>query len=203
METNPLLARREIPLKERRQKALAIVVLTTLVVGGVWLFAGASADIAVSYVLLMAATAVLGLIFSVYFWFKKHDRAETKEGYRSVRRRIADDRHGRTWASRLTYNFWRFLTGIVVAAGLLVTLAGLGVLALQVYGYLKTGDWRSVSLLSIASMYLPWLDYPQSWFGLNEVLRKIGGVMPLSLTLVLLGGLLAGFGSGLRQRASK
>lgn len=203
METSPLLARRVIPAKERLQKSLLILLLTAIAVAGVWFFGGASAGVEARFLLLMAAIAALGLVFSCYFWFKKHDRAQDKQGYRSVRRRIEDDRQGRGWLSRLSYNTKRFLSGVVVAVGLLISLAGIAVLGLQIYGYLKTGSWRSVSVLSVASLYLPWFDSPQSWFGLNRILRGATGLMPLSLALLLLGWLVAGSGSALRQRAAR
>jgi len=203
METSPLLARRVIPAKERLQKSLLTVFLTAIAIGAVWLFAGASAEIQPRFLLLMLAIAALGLIAAVFFGFKKHEHAPSKEGYRSVRRRIEDDRQGRGWLSRLSYNTKRFLSGVVVAVGLLIALAGVSVLALQVYGYLKAGSWRSVSLLSVASLHVPWLNNPQSWFGLNSIVRDATGVLPLSLALFLLGFLIAGFGSSLRQAVSE
>lgn len=153
--------------------------------------------------MLTGAIVALGLIVSLYFALKTHDRTKTREGYRSVRRRIDDDRQGRGWISRLSYNLLRFLTGVFVAIGLLIALAGAGVLALQVYGYLRTGIWRSISLLSVAAVYLPWLGNPQSWFGLNMIVRDAAGLMPLSLALVLLGVLVAGFAAGLRQGTAR
>lgn len=203
METSPLLARRVIPLKERLQKSLFVLVATAIAAGSAWYFAGASTNLEARFILLIGAIVALGLIISLYFGLKTHDRAETREGYRSVRRRIDDDRRGRGWLSRLFFNLKRFLMGVVVAIGLLVALAGAGVLALQVYGYLKTGSWRSISLLSVASMYMPWLNNPQSWFGLNKIVRDAAALLPMSLALVLLGVLVAGFGSALRQRAAR
>jgi hypothetical protein len=200
MKTSPLLAQRIIPTRERLQKSLIVLLLTVVANGGVWLFAGATTDIEPRFVLLMVAITALGLIVSLYFWFKRQDSAVTKEGYRSVRRRIDDDRQGRGWLSRLSYNAARFLTGGIVATGLLIALAGLGVFALQVYAYLKTGSWRSVSLLSVFSQYLPWLNNPQSWFGLHDIVRDATAILPLSFALVVLGWLVAGFGSALRQR---
>lgn len=203
METSPLLARRTIPVRERLQKSLLVFLSTAVAVGGVWFFAGGSAEIEARFLLMMAAISALGLGVALYFWFKKEDRANDKEGYRSVRRRIDDDRHGRGWLSRVSYNLKRFLTGIVVAIGLLIALAGVGVFVLQIYGFLKTGSWRSVSVLSVATPYVPWLSSPQSWFGLNGIVRDATSVLPLSLALVLLGWIIAGFGSALRQRASR
>lgn len=203
MDTNPLLARRVISLKERLQKSLLVLLLTAVAVGGVWVYAGASRDIAARFALLMAAAAALGLIVSALFLFKKYESAQTKEEARFVRRRIDDDREGSGWLGRITYSIKRFATGVVVAAGLLITLGGVGVLALQVYGYLKTGVWQSVSLLSVAVAYVPWLSNPQSWFGLHVIVRRAAGLMPLSLALVLLGWMTAGFGSALRQRVAR
>ncbi|MGI9238330.1 MAG: hypothetical protein ACR2QZ_13090 [Woeseiaceae bacterium] len=203
METSPLLARRTVPVKERLQKSLLVLLSTVVAVGGVWIFSGASANIEARYLLMMAAIAALGLIAALYFWFKKEDRSVDKEGHRSVRRRIEDDRQGRGWLSRASYNLKRFLAGVIVAIGLLIALAGVSVIALQIYGFLKTGSWRSVSVLSVATPYVPWLSSPQSWFGLNEIVRDATGLLPLSLALVLFGWIVAGFGSALRQRASR
>jgi hypothetical protein len=203
METSPLLARREIPLKERLQKSLLVLIATAIAAGSAWYFTGASTKLQGRSVLLTGAILALGLIVSLYFALKAHDRTKTREGYRSVRRRIDDDREGRGWGSRLFYNLKRFLTGVFVAIGLLVALAGIGVLALQVYGYLRTGIWRSISLLSVASIHMPWLNNPQSWFGLNRIVRDAAGLLPLSLALVLLGTLVAGFAAGIRQRAAR
>ncbi|MGB5257497.1 MAG: hypothetical protein WBN07_13750 [Woeseiaceae bacterium] len=203
MDTNPLLARRVISLKERLQKSLLVVLLTAVAVGGIWIYAGASRDIAPRFALLMAAAAALGTIVSALFLFKKYESAQTKEEARFVRRRIDDDRKGSGWLGRLTYTFARFLTGVVVVVGLLITLGGVGVLALQVYGYLKTGGWQSVSLQSVAVAYVPWLNNPQSWFGLHQIVRRAADLLPLSLALVVLGWMIAGFGSALRHRVSR
>ena len=203
MDTSPLLARRVISLRERLQKSLLVVLLTAIAVGGIWFYAGASRDIEPRFALLMAAAAALGLIIAALFLLKKHESGQTKEEARFVRRRIEDDRQGSGWLGRLTYNVARFLTGVAVAAGLLVSLCGVGVLLLQVYGYLKTGTWQSVSLLSIAVGYVPWLNNPQSWFGLHMIVRRAAALLPLSMTLVVLGWIIAGFGSALRQRVSR
>lgn len=86
--------------------------------------------------------------------------------------------------------------------GVLIALAGFGVLCLQIFGYMKTGDWKSVSTLSVASLQFSWLKNPQSWFGLHDIVSNLLGILPLSLALVMLGWLVAGFGSALRQRVS-
>lgn len=203
METSPLLARRVIPWKERLQKSLVTLLLTATVVAVAWVFTDASPDTDPRHLFALGAVALLGLSLSAYFWFKKEEGATSKEGSRAVRSRIDDDRRGRGWFNRLGYNVKRFLSGFVVLTGLLVALAGLGVLGLQVFAYLKTGGWKSVSTLSVLSPYFPWLNNPQSWFGLHDIVRDMLGLLPLSLALVVLGWLIAGFGSALRQRASR
>ena len=202
METNPLLARRVIPARERLQKALVVLALTAGAVAAAWAFAGASFELDRRIVLLLASIAAFGLSLSAFFWFKKEEQATSKANAVFIRRRIDDDRQGRTWVSRLAYNIKRFLAGIVILVGVLIVLAGVGVLCLQLYAYLKTGDWKSVSTLSVASLQFSWLKSPQSWFGLHEIVSDMLGILPLSLALVLLGLLVAGFGSALRQRVS-
>ena len=202
METNPLLARRVIPTKERLQKALVVLALTAVAVAAAWAFAGASFELDRRHVLVLASMAAFGLSLSAYFWFKREEQATTKENGAFIRRRIDDDRQGRTWVNRLAYNVKRFLAGVLILLGVLIVLAGIGVFCLQVFAYLKTGDWKPVSTLSVASLQFSWLKNPQSWFGLHDIVSDMLGILPLSLALVLLGLLIAGFGSALRQRVS-
>lgn len=203
MKTSPLLARRAIPRKERVQKALGVLTVTAVVVAAAWLLTDASPDSDPRHLVAIAAAAMVGLCLSAYFWFRREESARTKEESRSVRDRIDDDRQGRGWVSRLGYNTRRLLAGIVVIAGLLIVLAGLGVLGLQLFDYLKTGRWNSVSTLSVVIPHVSWLSDPQSWFGLHDILRSFLGLLPFSVCLVLVGGLVAGFGSSLRQRVSR
>lgn len=200
MDTNPLLARRAIPRKERLQKALVVLLLTVLAVASAWVFTDGSLDNDPVYLFAIGIVALLGACASAYFWFRKEETAHTKEDSRLAKRRIEDDREGRGWIGRVGYNTRRFLSGIIVFVGILFVVAGLGVLGLQIYGYLKIGEWGSVSLLAVASPYLPWLNNPQSWFGLHHIVRDVLGFMPLSLALILVGWLIAGFGSALRER---
>jgi hypothetical protein len=202
MDTNPLLARRAISRKERLQKSLSCLLVTALAVSLAWVFAGGSLDGEPVYLIAAGSVALLGLCFSAYFWFKKEEMAHTKEESRFIKRRIEDDRAGRSWISRIGYNTRRFLSGIIVFVGILSILAGLGVLGLQIYAYLKFGEWGSVSVLGTASPYWPWLKNPQMWFGLHKIVRDAFGIMPLSLAFVLVGWLIAGFGSALRERAT-
>jgi len=202
MDTNPLLARRAIPRKERLQKAFSCLLVTVLAVALARVFTGGYLDDEPVYLIVTGSVILLGLCFSAYFWFKKEEIAHTREDSRFIKRRIEDDRAGRSWIGRIGYNTRRFLSGIIVFIGFLSILAGLGVLGLQIYGYLKFGEWGSLSVLGTASPYWPWLNNPQTWFGLNKIVRDVLGLMPLSLSFVLVGWLIAGFGSALRERVT-
>jgi hypothetical protein len=200
MDTNPLLGRRAISRKERLQKALSCLLVTALAVTLAWVFTGGFLGGEPVYLIVTGSVALLGLCFSAYFWFKKEELPHTREESRFIKRRIEDDRAGRSWIGRIGYNTRRFLSGVIVFVGFLSILAGLGVLGLQIYGYLKFGEWGSVSVLGTASPYWPWLNNPQTWFGLNKIVRYVFGLMPLSLSFVLAGWLIAGFGSAVRER---
>jgi len=202
MDTNPLLARRAISRKERLQKSLSCLFVTALAVSVVWVFAGGFLEGEPVYLIVTGSVALLGLCFSAYFWFKKEEVAHNREVSRFIKRRIEDDRAGRSWISRIGYNTRRLLCGIIVFVGVLSILAGLGVLGIQIYGYLRFGEWESVSVLWTASPYWPWLKNPQTWFGLHRIVRDAFGIMPLSLAFVLVGWLIAGFGSALRERVT-
>lgn len=202
METSPLLAHREIPRKERLQKALVVLLLTIVVVAGAWAFSDGALRDDPRYLFALGFISLSGLCSAAYLWFRKKDVSNTKEGSRFIRRRIEDDRQGRGWTSRIGYNAGRFLCGIVVLVGALFVIAGLGIVAFQAYGYLRTGEWGSVSIFNVVSPYWPWLINPQSWFGLHKIAIQAFNIMPLSLALVVIGWLVAGTGSAWRDRIS-
>lgn len=203
MKTSPILARRVIPWKERLQKSLIALVIFALALAGAWITTGGSLDNEPVYLLSFAGAALLGLCISAYLWFKKEERAKTKQESQALRSRIEDDRLASGWISRIGYNTRRFLAGIVVLTGALVVVAGLGVLGLQVYRYLKVGEWSSMSLFDFLAPHISWLSNPQSWFGLYRIVKGAFEIMPLSLAVILVGWLIAGFGSALRQRVSR
>jgi len=197
--TSPLLARREISARERWQKALVVLLLTAAFVGGAWWYLGAGIDSDMRVLLPLAAVAVLGLGTAGYFAFHRYEDADSKEGKAAIRQRIADDRSGAGWTARIGFNLLRFVFGIVYLAGLLTAFAGILVLCYQGILFLKTGEWLSLSVFTVLAPYVPWLHDPQSWIGLYRLTRDALGLLPVSLALVVIGWLIAGFGSGLRQ----
>lgn len=202
-QTNPLLAKREIPARERWQKALVVLALTVTIVGAAWYFTGPTAESDPLLLATLAAIAIFGLVVAGWLLLHKYETANTREKNEAIRQRIADDRSGAGWTSRIGYNLRRFIFGFVVFAGLLVAIAGLAVLAYQVFYYLRNGQWLSISVMSVGAPYIPWLRDPQSWIGLYRLVRDALTLCPLSLALVLLGWMIAGFGSGLRGRVRR
>lgn len=64
-------------------------------------------------------------------------------------------------------------------------IAGLGTFLWQVYNWLKTGEWVSISVIDFllwTGLDANWLHQPQSWIGV----WKIFDWMPLSLGCVVL-----------------
>lgn len=203
MRTNPLLARREIPRKERLQKALIAVVFTALIVAAAWFSTDDSLHRSLAYLSAVGSVGILGLSAALFLWLKKNEVAKTKEDSQHIKERIEDDRHGRGWVDRIGFNIRRFLAGIVVLTGGLFVLAGIGVFGLQAYGYLRYGDWVSRPFFDLILPYIPWLRAPESWFGLHRIVREVFDFLPVSLLLLLLGWLIAGFGSALRGRVRR
>lgn len=198
MTTSPLLARRDIALKERLQKALAAVAAAGAVVASIWFTTDASRATDRGLLFGIGLVALTGTGVAIFFLFKKQESAKSKEQMLLLRARIDDDREGRSWLSRIGFNTKRFLAGTIVLLGALIVLAGLGVLALQIYGYLRFGRWESYALLEFVAPYLPWLRSPHSWLGLHKIVMNVFNILPVSLALLLPGLLVAGFGSAIK-----
>lgn len=198
MTTSPLLARRDIALKERLQKALAAVAAAGAVVASIWFTTDASRATDRGLLFGIGLVALTGTGVAIFFLFKKQESAKSKEQMLLLRARIDDDREDRSWLSRIGFNTKRFLAGTIVLLGALIVLAGLGVLALQIYGYLRFGRWESYALLEFVAPYLPWLRSPHSWLGLHKIVMNVFNILPVSLALLLPGLLVAGFGSAIK-----
>ena len=203
METNPLLARRVIPLRERLQKAVASLLLTALLVGGAWYVSGMDVDEDLRLLAGLVSASVIGTALALYFALHKHEVARSKEQGQAIRQRIADDRRGAAWFTRIGFETRRLAWGMVFCAGLMIALAGLGILAVQGITYLRTGQWHSQSILVVLYPFVPWLRDPQSWIGLHRLVYQFTALVPVSFALVLSGWLVAGFGSNRRQRVKR
>lgn len=75
--------------------------------------------------------------------------------------------------------------------GDLVMLLGIGLFGYQVYRFVRFGDWQSFSLRDLTEvLLLTWnLDKPTGWVQLKEILASILAQTPLSLFLIVAGGI--------------
>lgn len=194
------MARRVIPARERWQKAAVVIALTAAVVAGVCWLTGVTLDSQPDRLLIPGAIALSGLVLATWLLLHRHESATTREGQAAIRERIDDDRSGAGWTARIGYNAKRAIFGLIVLAGLLVALAGVGILGYQAYLYLKFGEWRSISVFGALAPFVPWLANPQSWPGLYRIVHQALSLLPVSLSLVVLGWIIAGFAAG--QRAA-
>ena len=74
----------------------------------------------------------------------------------------------------------------IIVYGLMAFLFGafsaLTIVGWQIYGYLRSGDWVSISIIDVLNwLEIAWAKNPQSWFGLYELLTK----MSFSLTIFI------------------
>ena len=86
-----------------------------------------------------------------------------------------------TWSDRVAI-------GIAYLIGVPLLLAGVGIIGMQVYGYLQYGEWSPLSVMVVAEGGFPWLDNPQSWLGLHRIVHGFLNWLPVSLLLILIGG---------------
>lgn len=197
------MARRTIPARERWQKAAVVIVLTAAVVAAVCWLTGVTPDSAPRALLVPGALAFVGLALAAWFVLHRRESAITREGQAAIRQRIDDDRSGAGWTARIGYNAGRAVFWLIMLAGLLVALAGVAVFGYQVFLYLKFDEWRSISVFGVLAPYVPWLASPQSWPGLHRLVRQAFTLLPLSLCLILIGWVVAGFAAGRRAAVQR
>ena len=93
-----------------------------------------------------------------------------------------------TWSDR-----WAARVAYLIAIPPL--LAGVGIIGMQVYGYLQYGEWSPLSAMALAEGRFPWLDNPQSWLGLHQIVHGFLNWLPVSLFLLLIGGFFVSIGN--------
>ncbi len=109
----------------------------------------------------------------------------TKEAYQQIR----------FFFSRLT--LWDYLCGgISATVGFIATLvfcSGLGLIAYQVFLWLKDGVWSEYPIFVLFNFLFEstalhqWMSHPESWFGLQKLLTWVLENTPLSLALIVPG----------------
>ena len=98
-------------------------------------------------------------------------------------------------SKKLTVIDYAFFMSSLCAFGcsFLVFFSGLGVLGYQSALWLQEGKWTELPLLTIFNYLFEgaaiqsWINNPQSWFGLHQVVDWCLQNIPLSLTLILHG----------------
>lgn len=98
-------------------------------------------------------------------------------------------RHGSTESAVVTSeSISKFGDGLAVLLVALLPIAGLGIVGLQLYAWLRTGVWLTFSVVDGLKLMFDyqWLANPVDWKGLHSALSNA----PLSVLLVIGGGLL-------------
>jgi len=79
---------------------------------------------------------------------------------------------------------------------LVLVVSGAMVFSNQLLGWMKTGVWLDMSVLStltrnfLDTAFVKWLNFPKSWIGLNKIVEGVLNILPVSLTLVVIGFLI-------------
>ena len=81
----------------------------------------------------------------------------------------------------------RIFAVIIKTVGVGIMLVGVGLIGLQIYGYLESGVWPPHSLVILFDGAHSWFRDPQSRFGLQGIVYGIADFIPLSVALFLVG----------------
>ncbi len=88
-----------------------------------------------------------------------------------------------------------WIASLVLLAGMATMVvgivAGLGVLTFQALGFLRHGEWTSISFRTLyqygPESFVRWIEWPESWIGLHTIINGWIGGSPLSLGLSIFG----------------
>ena len=68
--------------------------------------------------------------------------------------------------------------------GFLLMVVGILILGVQIYEYLRSGEWQSLSIISLMQFFkIQWALMPSDWIGLYNVMDMV----PLSLAALVAG----------------
>ncbi len=85
-----------------------------------------------------------------------------------------------TWRDRVA-------AGVAYLIATPFLLAGVGIIGMQVYGYLRYSEWAPFTVMSLLEGSSPWLNNPQSWLGWHEIVYGFVDWLPVSLLSLFLG----------------
>lgn len=97
--------------------------------------------------------------------------------------------------SKSDMNLGAWIASLVPLAGratmVVGIVAGLSVLAFQALGFLRHGEWASISFGRLyqygPESFVRWIELPESWLGLHTIINGWMGGTPLSLGLLIFG----------------
>ena len=188
------MAEREISKRERLQKTVAAVFVYVAGVGGLWYVNGGWPARGSLVFFAALAASIVWLACIIKFALADRESATSKQGIRLVRMRIADDRDGRTWVSRIGLNAKLLILKIVFVAGLGVAGSGLYILGRQVYTFVITEIWVPVPLLGFVRPYIDWLYTKDIWLSGQEILILAFNWLSAGFVFFMLGAMIALYG---------
>ncbi len=197
MATNSLMARREIPARERTEKIITALLVYAGAIAGTWYyFDGKFERFSFSFWIITTVSVVcMAFVFNA---LRKNEAATSKDGVRLLRMRIADDRAGRSWLTRTGFNIQIFFSRLIFSIGVGVVLCGLYILVKQTWTFTRAGHWPRYTMMNMVEPWMGWLV--DTWDPLRRLIVAVTTWLPAFVVLLLLGALISGFGSGIGER---
>lgn len=200
METNPSLAHRVIPLRERVEKTIVAIVVYVGVMGGLYWYYGEIPEYLSRDFLIGAAISIVLLAY-VFLGAFKNERALDKDRARMIRMRIDDDRSGRHWTSRIGLNVKTSLGRLVMLAGIAMILFGLFVLGQQAYVWFTSNTWVPAPTMYYVQSWVTWLYTSDIWLTGQRAAIATLNWLHVGVPLAFIGAFLAANGARFMERA--
>lgn len=200
METNPLLAHRVIPPRERAEKTVVSVIVYVGVMGALYWHHGEIPKRSSPEFLIAVAISIVLFSYVILSMFK-HERATDKDRARMIRMRIDDDRSGRHWTSRIGLHIKLLLGRLIMLAGIAMILFGLFVLCKQAWVWSQTDTWVPVPTMQFVQPYVTWLFTKDIWLAGQKAVIAALNWLHIGVPLGFVGAILAARGSQFMQRS--
>lgn len=202
METNPLLAHRVVPLRQRVEKTSVALVAYVAVMGGLYRYHGELPERFSREFLIAAAISIVLFAFVIHSTLK-HERASNKHRARMIRLRIDDDRVGRHWLSRTGLNLKLGIARLVMLGGIAMLLLALYVLGEQIVFWLNIGVWVPAPVMRFIQPYVGALYTESIWIAGQRALIAALDWLHVGVPLGFLGLLIAGRAAQFMERCSE
>ena len=200
MTTNRLMAEREISARERLQKTAAGVLVYAIGAGAIWYFNQGWPALGSPVFFGALAASIIWTAYIVKFAITGQEKATSKDGIRMIRMRIADDRAGRTWLSRIGLNSKLLVLRFVFFGGLTIAAGGLYILGKQVYTFAMTQSWVPVAIAEFMKPAVMWLATKDIWLTGQTILIKTFYWLNAGFVFAFLGAVVALYGLSTMDR---